>query len=144
MSNNIKISNVVDPKVVEQNYRNIIDEYKAIVDSPFELDLSDVFICDEYLRRIRDEISGIVKGNFMCVDITSIDEPKLIALIDMYVCDRDMYDKFINSDDLGRLKKAANTMLSNDKIKRAMRAYHIVKIQREHIIASRTRGDKNE
>ena len=32
-----------------------------------------------------------------------------------------MYDKFINSDDLGRLKKAANTMLSNDKIKRAMR-----------------------
>ena len=127
-NNNIKIGDGVNSKVAEQNYyRTIIDEYKALVDnSSFEIDLSDVFICDEYLRRIRDEISGIVKGNFMYVDITSIDEPKLIALIDMYVCDQDMYDKFINSDDLGRLKKAANTMLSNDKIKRAMRAIRVV------------------
>lgn len=100
----------------------------------FKPKLSDIFICDKYLGNIREDISELVEDTFMCSDIGEGDMYKLIALIDTYTCDQNMYNLFINSDELKHLKKFVNLVLNDSEIKNTIRLYQIIKDQRDRIV----------
>lgn len=100
----------------------------------FKPELNDIFICDTYLHNIRDDISELVKDTFMCIDIAEGDRYKLISLIDLYVCDRIMYNVCIKSDELKHLEKSVNLVLNDSEIKNSIRLYQIIKDQRGRIV----------
>lgn len=131
-NDNIKISDEVNPKVDEQNYTTP-DSIFLRFDS-FTPTLNDIFICDKYLHNIRDDISELVKDTFMCIDIAEDDRYKLISLIDLYVCDRIMYNICIKSDELKHLEKSVNLVLNDSEIKNTIRLYQIIKDQRGRIV----------
>ena len=101
----------------------------------FKPEFSDIFICDKYLHNIKEDISELVEDTFMCSDIGEGDKYKLIALIDTYTCDQNMYNLFINSDELKHLEKFVNLVLNDSEIKNTIRLYQIIKDQRDRIVA---------
>lgn len=136
-----KINGINEYLIPDENH-TIPDKYKALVEaSSFKPKLSDVFICDKYLHNLREDISDIVEDAYMCIDITEGDMYKLISLIDTYTCDQDMYNLFINSDELKHLKKSVNLVLNDDEIKNTIRVYQILKDQRERIVAMYKEGE---
>ena len=106
----------------------------------FKPKLSDIFICDKYLHNIREDISELVEDTYMCLDIAEGDMYKLISLIDTYTCDQNMYNLFINSDELKHLEKSVNLVLNDSEIKNTIRLYQIIKDQRDRIV----KGYKDE
>lgn len=129
-NDNIKISDEVNSKVDGQEYR-IPD---TIFVESFNPTLSDIFICDKYLRNIRDDISELVEDSSLNLDIEEGDMYILTSLVDLYVRDRIMYNVCKNSDEFKHFKKCVNSVLNDIEIKNAIRIYQMLKEQRGLIV----------
>ena len=129
-NDNIKISDEGNSKVDEQNYTTP----DTIFVESFTPTLNDIFICDKYLRNIRDDISELVEDSSSNLDIEEGDMYILTSLVDLYVRDRIMYNVCMNSDEFKHLKKCVNSVLNDIEIKNAIRIYQMLKEQRGLIV----------